>query len=64
MASVWDPAERAKLAGELAAALSETWPLAGIITDAPQGLVHRRLKGVRVWDGWIDLTQLSFDDKL
>ena len=63
MAAVWDPAERAKLAGELGAALAETWPIAGITTDAPQGLVHRRVKGVRIWDGWIDLTQLSFDDK-
>ncbi len=59
MGAAWDPAERAKLAPELAAALAETWPIAGVVTDAPQGLVHRRVKGVRVWDGWIDLTQLS-----
>ena len=59
MATAWDPAERAKLAGPLASAFAETWPIAGIITDAPQGLVHRRVHGVRVWDGWIDLTQLS-----
>jgi peptide/nickel transport system substrate-binding protein len=64
MATVWDPAERAKLSSELAAALAETWPIAGIVTDAPQGLVHRRVKGVRLWDGWLDVTQLSLDDKL
>jgi ABC-type transport system substrate-binding protein len=57
----WDPAERAQLAGELATALAESWPIAGIVTEAPQGLLHRRVKGVRAWDGWIDLTQLSFD---
>ena len=42
LAAAWDPAERAQArAGELAAALAETWPIAGIVADAPQGLVHR-----------------------
>jgi len=63
MAAAWDPAERAKLTGELAAALAETWPFAGIVADAPQGLIHRRVTGVKVWDGWIDLTQLKLDPK-
>jgi ABC-type transport system substrate-binding protein len=62
LGAAWDPAERGTLATELAAGLDETWPLAGIIADAPQGLVHRRVKGVRVWDGWIDVTALSFDE--
>ncbi len=61
MGAAWDPAERGRLTGELAAALAETWPIAGVVTDAPQGLVHRRVKGVRVWDGWIDLTQLKLE---
>jgi peptide/nickel transport system substrate-binding protein len=60
LAAAWDPAERARLAPELAAGLAETWPLAGIVADAPQGLIARRVQGVRVWDGWIDLSQLSF----
>jgi ABC-type transport system substrate-binding protein len=62
MAAVWDPGERAKQAGELAAGLAEAWPIAGVITDAPQGLIAKRVKGVRVWDGWIDLSRLSFAD--
>ncbi len=60
MGAAWDPAERAKLAGELGAALAETWPLAGIVAAAPQGLIHRRLQNVKIWDGWIDLALLSF----
>jgi peptide/nickel transport system substrate-binding protein len=60
LAAAWDPAERARLAPELATALAETWPIAGIVADAPQGLIAKRLAGVRVWDGWIDLSQLSF----
>ena len=63
LAAAWDPAERTKLSGELAAALAETWPLAGIVADAPQGLVHRAVQGVRAWDGWLDLTQLRLDPK-
>ena len=64
MGAALDPAERAKLAGELVGALAETYPIAGIVADAPQGLVHRRVRGVKVWDGWIDFSALSFDDKL
>ncbi len=63
LAAAWDPEERGKLAGELAAALGETWTLAGIVAEAPQGLVHRRVKNVRVWDGWIDVAALGFEDK-
>lgn len=61
LGAAWDPAERTQLSGELAAALAETWPIAGIVADAPQGLVHRGVQGVRVWDGWIDLTQLRLE---
>jgi ABC-type transport system substrate-binding protein len=60
LAAAWDPAERAGLAPELTTALAETWPMAGIVADAPQGLIAKRLAGVRVWDGWLDLSQLSF----
>ena len=54
LAAAWDPAERARLAPELAAGLDDSWPIAGIVADAPRGLVSRRLRGVRVWDGWIE----------
>jgi ABC-type transport system substrate-binding protein len=60
MAAAWDPAARGKLAKDLAAALDESWPIAGITADAPQGLIHRRVENVKVWDGWIDLSQLRF----
>ena len=57
--AVWEPAARVGLIGELSAALTESWPIAGIVAPAPQGLVHRRVQGVVVWDGWIDLRRLS-----
>jgi ABC-type transport system substrate-binding protein len=63
MSAAWDPAERGKLAKELSAALAESWPIAGIVADAPQGLVHRRVENVKVWDGWVDLSQLRFAAK-
>ena len=63
LAAAYDPAERKKLAPELAAALSDSWPIAGIVAEAPQGLVHKRVTGVAIWDGWIDLAQVSFDPK-
>lgn len=57
--AVWEPASRGPLMGELSAALADELPLAGLVAAAPQGLVHRRVKGVVVWDGWIDLPALS-----
>lgn len=60
MNTAWDPAERAKLSKELAAALDAYWPFAGIVAEAPQGLVHRRVENVKIWDGWIDLSVLRF----
>ena len=56
---VWEPGSRVPLTGELAAAIAETWPIAGVVAAEPQGLVHRRVRGVVVWDGWIDLRALS-----
>jgi len=61
LAAAWDPAERARLTPELAAGFAETWPLAGIVADAPHGLIAKRVKGVRVWDGWIDFSQLTLE---
>lgn len=61
MEAAWDPAERSKAAGDLAAALADSWPIAGIVADAPQGLVQRRVQGVKVWDGWLDLSQLKLE---
>ncbi len=58
--AVWEPASRAPLMGELSAALADEVPVAGLVAGAPQGLVHRRVQGVVVWDGWIDLPALSF----
>jgi peptide/nickel transport system substrate-binding protein len=55
----YEPAARVPLIAELSAALAESWPIAGIVAPAPQGLIHRRVQGAVVWDGWIDLRRLS-----
>ncbi len=60
LAAAWGPQERAALAPSLVEVLEAEVPLAGIVALAPQGLVHRRLSGVRVWDGWFDLRPLAF----
>jgi peptide/nickel transport system substrate-binding protein len=61
LGEVWDPVERTRLGAELGAAFAEAMPWAPIVADAPQGLIHRRVKGVTVSDGWIDLTRLSLE---
>lgn len=60
LAAAWGPQERAALAPSLVEVLEAEVPLAGIVALTPQGLVHRRLAGVRVWDGWFDLRPLVF----
>jgi peptide/nickel transport system substrate-binding protein len=59
MAQRWDPGDRAKAALDIISQLNATWPIAGIVADAPQGLLQRRVKGVVIGDGWFDLTQVS-----
>jgi peptide/nickel transport system substrate-binding protein len=58
----WDPRARAAQMGELATALAESWPLVPITRPDPKGLVHERVRGVVVWDGWISLRGLSLVD--
>jgi peptide/nickel transport system substrate-binding protein len=59
MRAAGDPAERFRLAGELGARIAESVPLIPLLAEAPRGLVHRRVRGVRVWDGWLALAELS-----
>ncbi len=57
----WVPPERAQQIGELAAAVADTLPIAGLVEPSPQGLVHRRVRDLVVWDGWFDLRKLSLN---
>jgi len=59
LASVWEPASRGPLVGELAAALADELPITGLVASAPQGLIHRRVIGAVTWDGWLDVTKLA-----
>jgi hypothetical protein len=56
---VWEPAMRAPRMAELAQILAESWPIAPIVAPDPYGLIHRRVQGAVVWDGWIVLRALS-----
>jgi ABC-type transport system substrate-binding protein len=57
--NVWEPAMRAPRMAELGQALAETWPMAPIVAPDPYGLIHRRVQGAVVWDGWLVLRALS-----
>lgn len=60
--AVWDPSSRAPLMRKLSRAIAEKHPFAALRADDPHGLIHRRVQGVIVWDGWIPLRRLSFAD--
>jgi peptide/nickel transport system substrate-binding protein len=57
--NVWEPAMRAPRIAELGQVLAETWPMAPIVAPDPYGLIHRRVQGAVVWNGWIVLRALS-----
>lgn len=55
----WDPSSRAPLMAELARAFTTAWPIVPLSAPDPYGLVHRRVGGVVVWNGWLSLRDLS-----
>lgn len=59
--AVWEPGSRAPLMSELARVLAETWPFAPIAAPDPYGLLHRRVQGAVIWNGWLSLRELSLD---
>lgn len=58
LAQLEDPAARAKTTPALVQLLETTWPLAGVVAEAPQGLVHHRVGGLVPWNGWFDVRRL------
>ncbi len=52
MRGAWEPAGRQVRAGELARLLVTEWPLLPLTAPAPRGLVHQRVDGLVVRDGW------------
>lgn len=59
--AAWEPGARAPRMAELAQVLGETWPVAAIVAPDPYGLIHRRVRGAVVWNGWLVLRSLSLD---
>lgn len=59
MERAWEPAARARLAPVLAQKLITAAAVIPIAAASPHGLVSRRLDGIAVSDGWIDLAALS-----
>ncbi len=57
--SAWDPVSRASRMGALATAIMKSWPIAPITAPSPVGLLHKRVRGAVVWNGWISLRALS-----
>ncbi|HTM21811.1 MAG TPA: ABC transporter substrate-binding protein [Kofleriaceae bacterium] len=54
-----DPPTRATRMAALSTALADTWPLSGVVAPEPAGLIHKRVRGAVVWNGWISLTEIS-----
>jgi peptide/nickel transport system substrate-binding protein len=59
LAAVWEPATRAPKLGELARLLITECPLLPLVAPDPHGLVHRRVHGLVVDDGWFAIRALS-----
>jgi peptide/nickel transport system substrate-binding protein len=59
MRGTWDAGERFRLAGRLGARIAEVAPIVALSAAAPPGLISRRVRGVRMWDGWLAIPELS-----
>ncbi len=57
----WEPPSRTPLMAELSAEFARAWPIVPISAPDPFGLVHKRVRGVVVWNGWISLRRLSLE---
>ncbi len=53
------PAARRPIVAELGAHLARTVPFVALSAPDPRGLMHRRVRGAVVWNGWIALRRLS-----
>ena len=58
----WEPQLRWASLGKLDGLLRETCPIVPLTAPAPYGLVSKRVRGVKVRGGWIDLRALSLGD--
>jgi peptide/nickel transport system substrate-binding protein len=61
--STWDPAARAAHLGDVAAVLASDWPIVPLWAPDPVGLVHKRVRGLVVRDGWFAIRNVSLDPK-
>jgi peptide/nickel transport system substrate-binding protein len=57
--ATWEPANRAPLLGSLAEALRRNMPIVALTAPHPRGLVHKRVRGMKAWNGWFSLRELS-----
>ena len=62
IARSWQPAERQPWLVELGQRLAQTMPIVPLVAGDPHGLVERRVRGLRVWNGWFSIPELSLGD--
>ncbi len=58
----WDPAGRAARVAEIGRLLLSDWPIVPMYAADPIGLVHRRVRGLLVRDGWFAIRALSLEE--
>ncbi len=54
------PVDRIKLVSSLATLLQQRMPIVALPSPSTYGLVHKRVQGLRVWNGWFMVRELSF----
>jgi peptide/nickel transport system substrate-binding protein len=57
--AAWEPAIRAPLLSTLAEALRRSMPIVALLAPHPRGLVHKRVVGLKAWDQWFSIRELS-----
>jgi peptide/nickel transport system substrate-binding protein len=57
--AAWQPGARLVALAHVAQVLGSDWPIIGLYAPAPVGLVHRRVRGLAVHDGWFSLAAVT-----
>jgi peptide/nickel transport system substrate-binding protein len=59
--AAWEPATRVARVAEIGRLMATDWPIVPMYAADPIGLVHRRVRGLVVRDGWFAIRALSFE---
>ncbi len=60
--ATWSPSDRRVAFRKLDHLLRRQWPMVAITASDPRGMLHKRVRGAQVRDGWVVLRNLTLEE--